>query len=437
VAYRSAPQTQSPPQTEWHINAASGNDKNDGKTPATAIRTVLGGYYARMSLEPLIDFTEDWYIHGDLDPSDTLLLAGSFSGNGFRNVHGVPVVLRTSTLTGVTAYDQTTGQWDEIQDGAFDFTPYVGNTLVVIDTGSPNGPSYCWIAKAIAPGRARVSYLAQRDPASLYYEDIGPAAVGNSYQLWQLPFATNYLQAFAAYSNNDGPQTFVEFMHLPKYTVLSEGPILHSECLYEGLNFTAPVGYVNNPCIHPTEEDSSFGVSGGTAETTLGLLLDATAVVSSGTWFMEGMIWQNSRIQTDEFNGFGHASTIEIHHASTGLGIFDSENPLVIDAGAGLLVEGAIWGSGNTGTTLALDRGGAAYIATPASVRLLAQTPAGGNDLTIGGYTSIPAIDPATFVASAPRVLSFASYLANYASGGFQGAAFDPRFPSTGIKGGV
>lgn len=416
------------PQSIWYFNAATGSDANDGLSAASPLRTIMGGYYKQLGLNPLINWQEDWYIEGDLDPNDTLLLAGTLGPNGIRNVHGVPTIKRQSTLTGVTPYNQTSGQWDEIQDGTFDFAPYVGNSLVVIDTGAANGPSYCWIAAALGPGRARVSFLGQRDPTNAFWENIGPASVGNNYQLWTLPVVPNYLEDVAGYTNNANiNQVTCEFLHLPVFTARTSLLVQHNECLYDGFMPLSSCAETINPCLNVGYNmipEASFA-------TVLGLMINATPSLTSGVWIMYGMIWQNCQINTVDIVGNGALATLEVHHVSYGLGIFDSTNPIIFDEGASLIFEAVLWGQNNTGTTLSISRGARVYV--DALTNLRAITPVSGNDIKIDGYTSLPAVDPTSFVVTSPRLLSFSSFATSVAGGGFGGAVFNPRFPSTGM----
>lgn len=81
------PEEQAEPQTVFWFDAVNGKDSNTGLTQETALRTVLGGYYAKhqdtgTSSEPL-SVQEDWYIVNDLDQTDVLLLSG------FQNTTGI------------------------------------------------------------------------------------------------------------------------------------------------------------------------------------------------------------------------------------------------------------------------------------------------------------------------------------------------------------
>lgn len=415
-------------QPTWYINAITGEDENVGLTTDTPLKTW--SELSRRCAQATMNITVDIYVETDLLADDLMLLYGTWGPNGACNIHGVSSILHSGVLTGVIAYDQATGQWDELQETGVDFSPYVGK-LAIIQTGDVNGPSYAWILKAMGSGRARVSFLSQHIPNVEYGAVVGPAAVGDSYEIVSLPTVPIFDQKNNTTFNINkslGP-VFIEQLSF-SYPVVRQEFVAFSDCYFDGFICYGTNGYFVNCCFATT------AIVNGLFSNTLGAALNCTLIVGQGMWISFGIIWQSSQLDTRDTQGNGNASNFEAHHASTGLGIFDSTNPIILAEGATLLLEGALWGSQNVGTTITMLTGGRTYVDVPASARLYAITPVGGNDFTIDGAVALPAVDPTTYAFSAARDLTFANYLADYDSGGFQKSVFNPRWPSTGMTGG-
>lgn len=415
-------------QTVWHINFSSGNDSNNGLTSGTAIKT-WAEYTRRTSIRPYINFTIDMYIHGDLGPDDVALISGDFGPLGFFNIHGVPTVIHSGTLSAVTAYNQTSGQGDEIADGSFDWTPYCGpdggehGQLVVITTGSIDGPSYCWPAAPLtSPTRARVSFLGLRSISAgyPYFEAIGPASPGNTYEIWQLPILTNVIFDYQVYTKVFEPQIYAEFISFPDFSV-PVYPFLASECYFPNYSGAGnlPTQIIN--CLY------TGLVSGGLILSCLGLAFNASILTSA--WNASGLIMQTSQVLFDVLDIAGNP-WIESHHAAYGFGVFDSDTPFVLGYGGSLIVEAAIWGKNNTGVSFKLYNGG--NILVDGYGKLLIQNNVA--DISIDGFTSLPAVNPTTFAYSSPISLTIANLNTSFGSGGFGGYVFNPLFPASGIS---
>lgn len=412
-------------QDIWYLSNASGSDSNDGKTLATALKTGRGLGY-RLGAKPYLSRNLDIYINGDMDPADTLVVSGYLDPNGSLSYHGIPTPIHSGVLSAVTAYNIATNQADEVSDGVLDWTPYVG-MLIVIQTGAVNGPSYAWIAKALAgPNRARLSLLGQHDPTQLYiFENIGPAAIGDAYTIYKLPILSNLIFDVSYTTNHlsaEGLSVTAELLQFPPFMSPCE-LFASSECVWSFPFSTLPPITMVNPLITGYALPESLSIT-----TVLGLMLNAT-IRNNGHWSSYGTMMQASQVLYNDLSNHPSVAAFETHHGAFGQPVFDCLDPFVIEQGGSLLLESDIWGSGNTGTTFVLTRGG--RVLMDAGIALYVTN--SGADLSIDGYVSLPAVDPVTFVATAPRVLTFANFFATVAAGGFGKAVFNPRFPATGM----
>jgi hypothetical protein len=90
------------------------------------------------------------------------------------------------------------------------------------------------------------------------------------------------------------------------------------------------------------------------------------------------------------------------------------------------------WGSGSLGVGVNVPNGNQLIIDSTNPAPTITGT---GGNVSVGGYTSLPAVDPTTFVVTASRSLTWANFYTSVAGGGFGNAVFNPRFPTTGISG--
>ena len=128
-----------------YVDGTNGNDSNACVCASTACSTTPCQTYAevqrRLGRRPYFNAQVDVYITNDLVSTDSLLLSGVAGPSGYWNVHGVPSVQYSGTLSGATAYNQSTNQWQEIQDGTLDFTPYVGSLAEITRVAESSTPT--------------------------------------------------------------------------------------------------------------------------------------------------------------------------------------------------------------------------------------------------------------------------------------------------------
>jgi hypothetical protein len=140
-------------QAVWHINALTGSDSNTGLTAGTALRTHAEferriGHWNTLTA-PVIDV----FIDSDLPATDPINLILVMRAGGQQiNYHGSRTTTRSGTITGLTTLNRATNTPWAITDGAVDWTPDVGSRGRLVASGA-----LFWVARATAPGTARIS----------------------------------------------------------------------------------------------------------------------------------------------------------------------------------------------------------------------------------------------------------------------------------------
>lgn len=166
-------------QAEWHINALTGDDANDGLTEATALAThaELERRLEGVAVEFVYPIVRQVYVDSDLP---------EYVRSGWTAVYrGKRTVVLTGTLTaGTVAYAPATSTRGVIEDTslpAAGFTPYVGRMFVL--TSGPNAGAYGAI-QGVNPLNAKQAYYQPLfDEAG--YSSPAPVA-GAGYAIYEL-----------------------------------------------------------------------------------------------------------------------------------------------------------------------------------------------------------------------------------------------------------
>ena len=422
-------------QSVVHVNSVLGSDTNDGLTAGTALKT-WAGFLSRIGYYTLYPGLIDAYIYEDMDPSglDPLVVNGFYGPGVGINIHGVTKVLASGTITAVQALNTGTDVSCEITAGSFDFSAYVGS-LVRINTGSPNGPSYCWVRAALTgPVRASVGHVGQRDGSIDGFENVVTPITGQTFDILKLPKV--YASYFSEGTPEYGPSWLIEFLAF----VTSTNQFAHRvpsaywlsyECSFDAafVNATKLTQVAN--CLFTTSLTvvSNF-------QNALGLVLNAPAAIQmqSGVWTCYGMTWQNATMLNDPNTLYG--GIFSSHHVSFGLWAFGCTAPVLAghSSASKFIFEAGLYGSGNTSHLIDVSNGGEFTVGSTG--KILATT-SQNPPLRINNQTSLPAMDPSTYALTAARTMTVANLEAAVSSGGFGGAIFDPRDQRTRISIGV
>lgn len=142
---------------DWYLDA-TGNDANNGLTPATALRT---GQELARRLGPYAFWHQSVTVHiGANGISDSLALHGMMVQPGFLDIVGTPTVLASGTVATYSPLNHATPVATQVTvTGVADFSPYKWRRIRV--TSGARADAVCWIARSNPGGlgvaTARVS----------------------------------------------------------------------------------------------------------------------------------------------------------------------------------------------------------------------------------------------------------------------------------------
>jgi len=426
-------------QSSYYFSSATGNDTNPGtvnlplKTWTEFLRRigVLAGFV------PFLAIRVDCFIIDDL--IDELYIPKFSRGSlGEFHVWGSKKTVHSGTLSANTPRNPATNQFDEYQDGSFDWTPYLGSHLVSVDISDAiNGPVEGFVIKPLTgPNRARMNITNQVMAADPFNPQWVAPGAGKPYNIQQLPKVTAFRVAvpteFGGLDTTGYPFSINYLDFTPcalaaGYSVVNFGGQFRS-CIF---GFTAAyVGQSSNfdNCVF-RDGISFVGFIGGSFSVVLNAFM--TAQMAQGSMF--GWILQGSQLYGSQIAGIGFL--LANHHGSYGLGVADVAAPLTIGPACELVNESRVYGSGLTDCCFEIFNGGKVSTYDDYATVFFVATGGGGgySDVKINKQTSLPAMDPATYTLTAPRTLTFAHLNATVAAGGFQGSMFDPRDPHTAI----
>jgi hypothetical protein len=423
-------------QTVWYIDPVNGSDSFSGLTPATALGTFAE--YVRRTGQALgrpITGAVDIFILNSLAPSDVVTFTGNLIGGGgttaFLRIHGVPKTVHSGTVTAFTAYNQTTGTANDLQDGTLDWTPFVG-MQVTFTTGVAAGARGN-IIKAVSAGHARIDWITTAngtlDPS---YVNPGP---GDHYQVQTLPQVFAYEEDVTGVFIPDGlPHALVELLDFTPIEQMVTGTspftgIVFQYCAFSGLSTYGTtfliVGTVINAGVGMT-------VSTGTQTLLACSFLNSGLLINTGYVPCSGVLFQNSIVVIQA------GGELHCHNLGTGIGVFDTDSWLTFfdgdDTGT-LSVEGLLWGSNNTTFLVALTSGARIVSDGAYTAKFPARCTGGATELQINGKTSLYA-NSRSFpfgLVNTLIPLTFANIVKSVATGGFEGLVYDPLSPITGF----
>lgn len=292
-------------QSIWYIDAISGNDNNNGLTPATAIKTLaefrrrIGSYNQLTPPFNLNAFPEsepifgpiganpiDIWLLSDIPLTDVFNLLTVLGPNVCITVHGAATTVRAGTITAVTALDRPTNQAWEITDAGMAGTWTTDLTLRIRIVGGPNDGAIAYVAKDLGAKTARISpfVIAYPPPAEGIMTVVTPAPGDN--------YVVETLRAFGMGAVDMltpaiGPPTFL----VPSIFFL-DCDIANSQNLdvqggtrgfgvYINCRFSTPAGNVNGAqdMVNCCFSDSALNTNGGSFNYFAGL---AVGFVTSG-----------------------------------------------------------------------------------------------------------------------------------------------------------
>lgn len=419
-----------PPLTQpvWWIDPVNGSDTNSGIDRAHALKT-FGEYVGRTGLRRPVANPVDIFITSSLDPADTLLVTGVITGAaGFLRIHGVPTVLHSGTISAFQTFSQATNTPIQVSDGTLDWSPFVGRQIAF--TSGPAAGARGNILKAVAPGSARIDWVTTPngtlDPSYLIPNP------GDAYEVHEIPQASQVDEDLGGVFIADGlAHVLVELLDLsPAFPTI--GILGYAGSVYQYMLFGSVLTYgVADQfvgCLVATGLDCIEGSLALSASSFLNAVLSvgASTFVSCA-----GAIFQSSQA------GVAAGGVLESHGLGTGIGVFDSDSWLTFGQGeaGSFVVEGTLWGQNNTTFLVNITSGSSLLSDNAYTAKFPARCVPGTNEFQVNGKTELYAnARTFPFALMAPPVqTTFANLVTTVGAGGFEGLAYDPLSPTTGI----
>jgi hypothetical protein len=175
-------------QGAWFVDPINGNDANDGKTMATALKTdarrqvLWGGSLPTLLANP----TAVNYLSSP-PSSDPVNFNVSIAGSAGLLVQGTRTTVATGTFTGVTVQNRGTQTPFSVTDAALPggFTAHVGRLLRITSGARVN--AYARIVKDLGGGSARISPFGTFSPTLFaFFSQVTPQ-MGDPYEIVTLP----------------------------------------------------------------------------------------------------------------------------------------------------------------------------------------------------------------------------------------------------------
>lgn len=396
-------------QSVWYVNAATGDDKNDGATALTALKTMseLTRRFEGRTISPTVT-TVTINLEGTL--ADPLALRCSGSPSTLIQVLGsTPTQNATGSLTAAfVPFSPATNVAARVTDSTQIWAPLIGKRIRM--TSGANVGAITWLAKDLGSNEVRVGQFTERSTGKMKSPTNGDTYVvetlltsvtgldvflggGVSFYAKDINFAitTDSARAFARalpstswvpnrcifdgclFSSTNQVKWNQTAAALISCYVASDCRFYHSEITVFGLVFTS---FVAPHC------GTRFEVCG----TSLGQGANASVrVFDNASWMLA-------------FDGAFSAASVGIYDSSFACGI---ETFGIFNAGT---IAGAyLFGSGNSGVNTVTVRAGSQFVYLSKPV-----ITGSGNDSKIGGtvkaWAAVPYVEPANNAMIVPYV---------------------------------
>lgn len=367
-------------QPIWYIDPATGNDQNQGDTPATALATyaefrrrIGSGPLSILMTVNLIGPISEFIFHD--------LVTGDASTG--LTIQGQRTLVGTGTLSGVQLWNAATNTEGTITDAglpvSWTASGFLGN-LIELTSGASAG-SVGWVAKDNGAKTARYSPFFDTSTFSQ-----GTPVIGNTYAVYTLTLLTQPINIRVF---GDGFVTIAD-VHVStggSTTIHTQGSdFLIASCFLEGFDTI------------PTAEFTSYAatrlhcrLNAETGQTFLNNAFSSAQYVGA---FDGGFV--DIETQTLLQGSFLRASIgglVQVEDGAAWVAIFDNTEAIRAEANSGMTFLGRTFGQGITATGISTQAGAViAYTFTPAITAPAVQVSLGGVGTT---YAALPATNAA------------------------------------------
>lgn len=430
-------------QFNWFIDAVNGNDANDGATSLTAIRTDEERQ-RRMGPSPLWNGTYHLRYLSDIA---TAYWGGVRTLDSAIFIHGSATngqgqsVLFTGVVDALVAQNPAANQPFEVTSSAIPVS-WTASGLVgsrVRLTSGANAGAKSWVMKDLggaAPNaKARCcdfgQVVAYTAPMTQPTAQAAPTAT-NGFVVERLTKITQCTMAIVPLLSppfGTAPGVTFESLDLGTggfLTIACADKVLLDGCIWK------PSSVQNSGNVTCTNVQLASGSTLGSGFQQIQMAFGY--VPGNVTFNCLGSAFQNFMSQGGAIewrslanNHLGNGQSI----GSRGVAVFDNTTGIgcvVVRYGGAILLDGILWGAGNTvpigffGSGCRLDFATSTAAAGAGQIPIASTSP----DFSMQTRTSVPAFDQTTSLYTAVRALSPANVFATVAAGGFGGSVVDP-----------
>ncbi len=373
--------------------------------------------------------TEQWTLDGTI-------------GAGSVNVVGTRQVVRTGTLSARVNRVRGTSTPYQITDSiGASWSAYTDGTYFVRITSGANAGIRSKILKDLGGGAVRVGEWLQPTATTIFAPTVNFSITGNeTYELYRpcaMPLVTVRLDQ-ATYANvlYQAASRF-EDCYFPTPVAFAESSISGS-----GNTFflNCAVTFMN-----VTESDTASFIGCSVASTgQLAFIGVGQAFFYAGSLAASAEVYLQGGVLYVNFDTIGQGRSLFV--AQSGLLLlgdvasFDNDTAIgFVSTYAGGMARfygnHTFWGSGNTGAMIAVTPGSQGQY-QPASGYTFVVTGSGGgySAISLGGKTTVNALRSDTLAPTGAIALTFASLVASYAGGGFNGSVTDQETQASFVK---
>lgn len=428
-------------QPKWFVDPINGNNSNVGDTESNPIKTVEE-YHRRVGTVHEFNHQIRMKIMSSLPRTDLLDLSGlKYTGNKYSYYFKEDAFILEGKTSPIASGIATIRQFNQALNIPYGLScNSIGNLSQYVKIGrmvrrTTGNLDSLWLLKDEDGFIARASqpyYI----PSPTYHGGTqGTIATGDPFEILELPEVP-----CASMPTNIFPNMLiVQHLHFSSSADLTadtstrefqpQPGIFFRECAFDYIVGGSSGPYTNfincqvGPYLYNPFGSFLYFVAGGMIGTLMGI--EGRIGIENYT-ILQGC---KTYVSGASFEGLG--AGVSCH--TRGFGIYDSpDSAIVIPHGGIWYIEGSIYGSGNSGHPVEIQRGGKLFLDLRAGVPTLTGG-TGLSDILLGQRDSGPAVDPTTWAYTANRAYSFPNLALPVAAGGFGGNIFDPLNPSTAI----
>lgn len=427
-------------QTTWFIDSVNGNDRNDGLTSVSALKTAEELYHR---VGPVWEISQNTTITllNSLLTSDTLHLENIVNkSNATLSIKGIEKVVASGTFTNVRQFNHAGNiQWGVESTDIGSFAPHIKPGRYIRKTsGAHAGIAGFWPAKDENGTMCRISQPAYRPAGDFFNCFLESLNIGDTFNIVDFPTVTNVMFGPVVTASAFTPTIYLENISFQGgFPIAYQSIVGGREVAFSKLavGTGSILSFPNSQFGDTTLGFNLYVLSGGQLHLTYGLILNCRINYAGILGLSNYTLIQGCT--TYFASAIDPCADAGIKCHTRGFGIYDSPaSGLIVAPWHQNFIAGTIWGDGNAGYGVEVMPGGKMMVGglgATTGTFFIVQGALG--EMKVGGRTTGPAIDTVNpYAYTADRNYTYANFNATVAAGGFGQKIPDPLRPGTGIS---